>query len=528
MGVLLFLINFFTTKENLIDVYYTKGMLSYQKGDCQATIREFDNFTSSGGQLNKIIRPLAFCEIEIDQIDSAIDHLEQMFALDNNDNEVIELLFRLYLLKQNFQKAKPLIPLIVNLANSKNELYLLISALYFNTKEYEYTIKYLKDYKVDSSNIEIYKNYLLINSLSNYNLKNYKEAKISLLILDKTLSLNDIEKKDVKNLISQIDIYEKNRSRVSWVNLQFHTSAVFDSNITSQPLISDHFESDLPGMESIEDSNITAMGVRNETWLSFDFFPLYTKTDQIVTNISVFSAIHYPENLDGFFDPQKYDTLIPSFMLGYLFQKKLPHNQSFKVGAYFWNDLVVTEVINDPYLFNYNFNGLLYFYLSQSKKMFTELHIFLRDETYRVDYTDSSIENQDRLFFRPTLKQIFNINQFGLLELGASYLLSHSVGDMYNFQGLDFNLSLEISFLTILTFKGEFNFQKKWYSTYYDTENNKVSRDDREFHLEFDITAFFTKNIGLSIFYHYFDNNSSLYEYDYTKHLAGIKFISIF
>ncbi|MBN2693546.1 hypothetical protein JXR93_02690 [bacterium] len=528
MSFLLFLIIFFTTKENLIDVYFTKGMLLYEKGDCQSSIIEFDNYISSGGQLSKIIRPLAFCEVEMNQLETAIDHLEQIFASDNNDNDVVELLFRLYISKQNFQKAKPLVPIIVNLADKKNELFLLISALYFNTKEYEYVLKYLKDYKVDSSNFEIYKNYLLIDSISNYNLKNYKEAKSSFVILDKILPENDIEKKDIKNLISQIEIYQKNRNRVAWINLQFETAAVFDSNITSQPPISEHFQSDLPGMENIENSDITAMGFRNESWISFDFYPIYTQTHQIITNISTFSAIHYPEDLDGFFDPQKYDTLIPSFMLGYLFQKKLPHNQGFKIGTYFWSDLVVTEVIEDPYLLNYNFNGLLYLSFSQSKKMFTELHLFLRDEIYRVDYMDSSIENQDRVFFRPTLKQIFYVNQIGLLEIGSSYLLSYAKGDMYDYQGLDVNLSLEIKFLSFLKLKGGFYFEKKWYSNYISIDGDSINRDDREFHLEFDITSFFTDSIGISIFYHYFDNDSSISEYDYSKHLAGIKFISIF
>lgn len=513
---------FATSKELETESSYIKGMYAYEKGDCDEAMKHFDIYVSASKDLSKIINYLAYCEIEKEQYSLAIDHLEKIFVSDNNNNDIIELLFKLYIKDGKYEKARPLVSIIDTIAKENNELYFLIASLYFKTQEFKRTSEYIIQYKADPKS-EIYKEYLWLKGIADFELKNYDEAKAVFtelqLLPDITLEM----KQNIVSFLKEIKNIEKSDEQLNSFSFIFLTQILFDSNITSQPPFSSHYQTDLPGSPVIPESDLTAMGVRNETFTAFNYFPINKKRHLASIGLNIFSGFHYPYVIDELFDPQKYDMLLSGGNLSYQFSYKFSDIHVLKLGTVYFLDLLFMDS-TDFTFYNYTNNVFLYTSFSETESTNTLISFLLSKKDYNQEYLNESIESQNALYIKASIEQIFKINELNFISVGGSYLKNDSDGAAFNHSGLEGFVNVNLLLFNFLSIKSKFTVNNKWYKTYKSGENLTVERNDFEFGITNLLSFKLTKSLEMGFSYAYFKNDSDFENYSYTKHVGGIYF----
>lgn len=513
---------FATSKELETESSYIKGMQAYEKGDCDEAIKQFDIYVSASKDLSKIIEYLAYCEIEKEQYSLAIDHLEKIFTSNNNNNDIIELLFKLYIKDGKYEKARPLVSIIDTIAKDENELYFLIASLYFKTQEFKRTLEYITQFKADSKS-EVYKEYLWLKGVTNFELKNYDEAKVVFAELQLLPNLSDEMKKNVDVMVKEIKNIEKNEEQSNNIAVTFLTQILFDSNITSQPPFSNHYKTDLPGSPVIPESDLTAMGIRNETFTAFNYFPINKKRHLASVGLNIFSGFHYPYVIDELFDPQKYDMILGGGNLSYQFSHKFTDTNILKLGSVYFIDLLFMDSTNFTF-YNYSNNIFLYAGFSETESTNTIISVLLSKKDFNQEYLNENIESQNALYVKASLEQIFKINELNYISVGGAYLKNDSDGAAFNHSGLEGFVNINLLLFNFLSIKSKFIVNSRWYQSYNINNTSKIERNDFEFGITNLISFKLTKLLEMGFSYSYFKNDSDLENYTYTKHIGGIYF----
>ena len=519
-------------KKERLDIILSKGMNEFEnkvclKNDGSGAIRYFEDYINLGGEKDKVLKYLAYCKIEVGQakkgetesLKEGVKLLSEVFEKDNQNLEILKLLLSLYIQLEDFEKAKTYAILINEEKNVDNDLYMLISRLYFNTKEYHKVINYAKKYQInkDNQSFKIEKYFLL--AFSYFKLNDNKNSKI---YFDKLLKENKLSNELKEISLNALKIIDKNENfgkYSSWYNITLTNGLVFDSNIISQPPFSYQYNSDLPGTPSSDDtsSEITAIGARDENYISLYFYPLNLNKHSIILNLNNFIALHYPKSIDEVFDPQVYDTIGASVFAGYEYHNYFTQKNVFKMlfmAGYNYN---WTNPINDFDFYSkairFSFNTFYRFPNAIELGMYSSLSF----ETYNTS-TDEEKEklSQDGKYFDSIISASLPITESFIIQLASGYTGSKTTGSLFTYNGFLGSAKLSFKFFDFLEVTSDIKFEQKKY-----IEN---TRSDRLIRLGgniiFDVKDYF--NIDLS--YHFNRNDSTLNEFDYNKHLISLYF----
>ncbi len=518
-------------KKERLDIILSKGMDAFEKNIClrddgTGAIKDFEDYINLGGERDKILKYLAYCKIIIGQtqkgekeaLKDGVRFLSEVFEKDNQNLEILKLLLSLFIQLGDFEKAKTYAILINEEKNIDNDLYILIARLYFNTGEYHKVVNYAKKYQINDKNKNLEPEKLFMIAFSYFKLNDNKNSKI---YFNKLLKENNLLKELKEISINALKIIDKNENfgkYSSWYNISLTNGLVFDSNIISQPPFSAQYNSDLPGIPTSDDNpEITAMGARDENYISLYFYPLNLNKHSIILNLNNFMALHYPKAIDNLFDPQVYDTINASAFIGYEYHNYFSKNNVLKFLLLAGYDYNWTNPIND-----------FGFY---SKAIRTNFNIFYKFEN-AIElgiYSSLSFENynseekeleekisQDGKYFNSILSTSLPVTNSFIIQLATGYIGSKTTGDLFSYNGFLGSAKLSFRFLNFLEVTSDIKFEQKGYKD--------SSRDDQFIKAGGNIIFEIKDNINIDLSYHFNKNKSSLTEFSYNKHLVSLYF----
>jgi len=512
------------------DVLLTRGLNAFENEKClnnDGAIRYFEDYINAGGDKWKVLKYLAYCKIKVGQtkkgeeetLKEGIKFLAEVYEKNPQDINVLKLLLSLYIQTGDYENAKTYALLIDKEKNIDNELYLLLSRLYFNTQEYHKVLNYIKKYKITPNNNEYKNEKLFMIGISYFKLGKNKKA---MRYLNKLLKENNLDK-ELKNVSLKILKIIKNDMDYgkypSWYNINLTNGIVFDSNIISQPPFAAYTDEDLlgaPTLDNFTDEETTAMGVRDENIVSLTFYPLNLNKHSLLLNINNFVALHYPKEIDDVFDPAEYDTVSISANTGYEY-----HNYFSKINVF-------KVILSGGYERNWtNPLNKIDVYLKESR---ASLNIFYRFENSVElgffnnivfdDFNDDDGENnnpsQDGKYFNSILYTTLPITSVFKVYMQSGYIGSRTRSDIFTYNGFTGKAGVSFSPFSFMTFYSNIGYEQK---SYRDNE-----RKDNSISVNGKIFMDFTDNFGMNIMYFYNRNNSTKEEFKYDKHLIGIYF----
>jgi len=532
-----------TAKENPedheIELNYIRGMQAYEAQRCKTVTKEedgkklellgaityFEKYLTAKGDPKKIIKYLAFCKVKLGienkdklLLQEGLEHLEKIFEKDNNNTDVLKLLYALYISSKEYTKAKTYTPIIIKLAEKEKKLYIVISRLYFQLKEYKKVVEYINKYPKDPTNKEEYVEVSFLNAYSLFELQKYKESKVILIEL-KTIGTNNI---NLDKAINDRLNYIKNLKTDSNYDIVIHNGIVFDSNITSRPSLSEQYQSDNPLISDIDDFDLSGMGARDETYIGLSFYPfLNTEKHTFIVGSSLFSGIHYPYKV-GDFNPSDYDILSASVFTGYKFHNNYKKSRFFNASVNLLGNMVYSNILYGIINHNNNISLMTNLFFSISDTTYGGFKFNINFKDYNSYYSDPDLESQDGMDFSTFMIFGFLINDNNLnFKLG--YIKDLSQGTIFKYNGtlLQVDFSTILGSLVKLDLSSYLNY--RWYPVIAEKKHK-----DTELSASINMTFLLSKSFNLGIKYRYIKNSSTIKLFSFDKHIGGVFFNIIF
>jgi len=534
--IYLIAISIFATsqKQERLDILRSKGMDAFEKNLCltdEGAIRYLEDYINLGGERDKVLKYLAYCKItvgqtkknEIGTLKEGVKFLSEVFEKDNKNLDILKLLLSLYIQLGDFENAKTYAILINEENNIDNNIYILIARLYFNTQEYHKCTNYALKYKPENNDSDLRYERLFIIAYSYFKLNDYKNSKI---YFNKLLSEKELSK-DFKNIsLTTLKIIDQNENfgkYSSWYNISLTNGLVFDSNIISQPPFSTDYSSsnssrNLPGLPIQDDLNeeISAMGARDENYISLFLYPLNLNEHSIIFNLNNFIALHYPKKINEVFDPQEYDTINLSGFIGYEYHNYFTKKNVLKLSIFGGYDINWINPVKNIGFYSKAIKGNFNIYYRFKNNIELSVYSSLSLETYNEDESDLDIHSQNGKYFDSILSTSLPITNNFIIYLSSGYIGSRTTSDLFYYNGFLGMGKLAFRFFNFLELSLDIRYEQKGYKD----EERKDQLISVGSNINFNIKDYFS--IDLS--YSYDKNNSTVDKFYYTKHLFGLYF----
>lgn len=517
------MILFSAGKEHQLEISFIRGTQAYQKGACDRTTEYFEDYIRQGGDRSRVIRLLAFCEVKQNRSASAITYLEEIFNNDNNDSDVAILLFKLYLTEKNYKQAKALAPMVGTFALKNPALNFWIGLLYFNLERYPEVLKYLDRFTPDLNNQDLYEKTLLIRGITYLQLKKTLLARKTLkkLLLVRELSAGTKEEA-TKALAVTTQLLQKKGNKSVLVTLT--ERLLFDSNVTSQPPFSDHYESELSGAPEVYSSDLTSMAVRNELEINLTWRAIQSKKHQLFVGNTIFAGTHFPYVIDDLFDPQEYDTLLNSLMVGYEFSHQFSRNNVLKLGVLLFENITFFNMFNDFTYYSRGENLYTYLYFTETQRLATRLSLLARNFTSEINPATPE-EELTGYYLKPELEQSFMVNEGFTFSLSGGYIYDRTDGIYYRNTGFSVTTALDFRLFSFLYVNLNASLNKLWYEPYNDDDSSEqIERLDTTLVGAATVRFVVSKLFHFGLQYRYTTNDSNNDDFVFDKHVGGFFF----